>query len=56
MRWTVAVVVAAALAGFEPVGAQTALNWSADDGARIEALQRTGDHIDSAHLVLWFPP
>ena len=50
------VVLAAAVGPTTPVAAQTALNWSADDGARIEVLQRTGDHIEGTHLVLWFPP
>ncbi|MEZ5417419.1 MAG: hypothetical protein R2708_08750 [Vicinamibacterales bacterium] len=36
--------------------AQQALNWSADDGQRIETLRTTGDHIEAANLVLWFPP
>jgi hypothetical protein len=55
MAWMV-VVLAAAVGLTTPVAAQTALNWSADDGARIEVLQRTGDHIAGTHLVLWFPP
>lgn len=54
----VGVVLAAVVAAARlpiPAAAQTALNWSADDGARIEVLKRTGDHIEGEHLVLWFP-
>jgi hypothetical protein len=36
--------------------AQTALNWSADDGARIEALAKGGRRIEGAHMVVWHPP
>lgn len=36
--------------------AQQALNWSADDGQRIETLRATGSRIDAVNLVLWFPP
>lgn len=37
-------------------GAQQALNWSADDGARIETLARTGRRVEGTHLLLWHPP
>ena len=49
------VFVALAGAGRE-VHAQPALNWSADDGARIETLRTSGDRIEASNLVLWFPP
>jgi hypothetical protein len=55
IAWIV-VGLAAAVGLTAPAAAQTALNWSADDGARIEVLQRSGDHMDGTHLVLWFPP
>ncbi|MEZ5283960.1 MAG: hypothetical protein R2712_03950 [Vicinamibacterales bacterium] len=43
-----------ALAASQP--APQALNWSADDGARIERLSREGTRLDGAHVVIWFPP
>jgi hypothetical protein len=36
--------------------AQPALNWSADDGARIDALATGGRRIEGAHMVVWHPP
>lgn len=50
--WTLWALIAAAA----PAAAQQALNWSADDGQRIEMLRTKGDHIDATNLVLWFPP
>src|SRR5262245_24847502 len=31
------------------------LNWSADDGARIQTLSQKGSRIDGDHMILWFP-
>lgn len=56
LGWLLAGAALAAIGSDAPVAVQTALNWSADDGARIEVLRRSGDHLDGAHLVLWFPP
>jgi hypothetical protein len=42
------------VAGVAP--AQTALNWSADDGARIDALAKGGRRIQGDHMVVWHPP
>lgn len=42
------------VAGVAP--AQTALNWSADDAARIAALEKGGRRIEGAHMVVWHPP
>jgi hypothetical protein len=36
--------------------AQQPLNWSAEDGKRIESLEKGGSRIDGAHIILWFPP
>ena len=36
--------------------AQTALNWSADDGARIDTLAKGGRRIEGIHMVVWHPP
>lgn len=44
------VLVAAAIAGAQP------LNWSADDGKRIESLEKGGTRFDGTHVILWFPP
>jgi hypothetical protein len=51
-----ALVLALVTAGPAFAAAQTALDWSADDGARIEALGKTGRRIDGTHMVLWHPP
>ena len=53
-RAVVVLALAAGLAG--PAAAQTALNWSADDGARIAALEKTGRRVEGANIVLWHPP
>ena len=34
---------------------QTALNWSADDGARIEVLAKSGRRIEGADIIVWHP-
>ncbi len=52
----VAFMLSALLCAAEPARAQTALNWSADDGARIDALAKGGRRIDGAHMVVWHPP
>ena len=36
--------------------AQQALNWSADDGKRVESLVKGGGKIEGAHVILYFPP
>jgi len=36
--------------------AQTALNWSADDGARIATLEKSGRRIEGTHMLVWHPP
>ena len=33
-----------------------ALDWSADDGKRIEALKTSGGHVSGANVEIWFPP
>ena len=45
------VLVTAAIAG-----AQQRLDWSADDGKRIESLEKGGSRIDGTHVILRFPP
>jgi hypothetical protein len=48
---TCCVLVTAAISG-----AQQPLNWSADDGKRVESLEKGGSRIDGTHVILWFPP
>lgn len=48
-------VAACVLAGPALLSAQTALNWAADDGARVASLEATGTRLEGEHLVLWFP-
>jgi hypothetical protein len=36
--------------------AQQALNWSADDGKRVESLVKGGGKIEGAHVIMYFSP
>jgi len=36
--------------------AQRRLNWSADDGKRVESLVKGGGRIEGTHVILYFPP
>jgi hypothetical protein len=47
--------VIAMLAG-APVFAQQPLNWAADDGKRVAALEKDGFRLDGEHVILWCPP
>lgn len=49
------VCIAGLAAGRHDAGAQTLLNWSADDGARVASLEKGGTRLEAEHLVLWFP-
>src|SRR5262245_49220070 len=37
------------------VSAQQPLNWAADDGKRVAALQRDGSRLEAEHVIVWFP-
>jgi len=39
-----------------PGRAQAPLNWSAEDGARIAALETSGRRIEGSHMIVWHPP
>jgi hypothetical protein len=36
--------------------AQQRLNWSADDGKRVESLVKGGSRIEGTYVILYFPP
>jgi hypothetical protein len=36
--------------------AQQRLNWSGDDGKRVESLVKGGSRIEGTHVILYFPP
>lgn len=35
--------------------AQQPLNWAADDGARVAALEKDGTRLQGEHVIVWFP-
>src|SRR5215469_5965276 len=36
--------------------AQQRLNWSADDGKRVQSLVKGGSRIEGPHVIVYFPP
>ena len=54
-RWIPVIALGALVARATSGQPQTALNWSADDGARIAALTTAGRRIEGAHVIVWHP-
>jgi hypothetical protein len=54
--WIPALTLGALVATATTAQAQPALDWSADDGARVAALAKAGRRIEGAHMALWHPP
>ncbi|MGE0811867.1 MAG: hypothetical protein AB7O28_11020 [Vicinamibacterales bacterium] len=50
-----ALAVACLLAAAGRASAQQPLNWAADDGARVAALEQAGTRLQGEHVVLYFP-
>lgn len=55
IRRFVSAVVLCLIAAPETPSAQMALNWAADDGARVASLETRGTRLEGAHVVVWFP-